>query len=307
MLLLADFADFILPVLLCVGSALFFLACDLVRKKLPLVILQPGRRVDTITPEDYDLIYEHLGLRVTPTIELAAYFIPATTTTPRANLIILHGVGSCKETYLPFAERLCAIGYNLFLADQRQHGKSGGRYLTYGYHEKHDVSKMLDWLDERTEQLRSGIYGNSMGAAVALQAMDHDARLVFGLIESTFTDLPTITHAYARRFAGFPLPHWLTDYVLRQAGRIAGFDPWTIRPIDAAGRITRPILFVHGGADGRIAVDHGRALFSASPARDKQLYIVPGGDHADLWDVADENYPKAWYGFLERMLREPLS
>lgn len=299
------FSDFWIPIVAGSLVPVFLKAYDYVRNTLPLVILRPGNKVGTLTPEDCGLAYEHVGLKVTPTIELDAYFIPATTDA-KANLIILHGVGSCKEVYLPFAERLCAMGYNIFMADQRQHGKSGGRYLTYGHHEKHDVGKMVDWLAERTGNLRTGIYGNSMGAAVALQAMAIDERIAFGLIESTFTDLPAVTHAYARRLAGFPLPRWLTDYVLRRAGRIADFDPWTIRPVDAAGRIDRPLQFIHGDADGRINVAHGNALYAASPAEDKHFYVVPGGDHADLWEAGDTGYPERWYGFLQRMLREPV-
>ena len=132
--------------------------------------------------------------------------------------------------------------------------------------------------------------------------MDLDPRLAFGLIESTFTDLPTITYAYARLTAGFTLPRWLTDFVLKNAGRIAGFDPWAIRPIDAAARIDRPLLFIHGTADGRIHVDHARQLHAAATSPDKTLYLVPGGDHANLWDVGDREYPERWFGFFERML-----
>lgn len=301
--LLFEFSPYLLlPVILGVGLAIFFQLYDYVRKQLPLAIIRPGNKVGDQTPEDFGLEYDHLGLRVSPTIELDAYFIPATVPA-RANLIVLHGVGSCKEAYLAQAEQLCALGYNLFLVDQRQHGKSGGRYLTYGFNEKHDVGKMVDWLAARTSGLKTGIYGNSMGAAVALQSMANDHRLAFGLIESTFTDLPSVTRAYSRLIVGFDLPRWLTDFVLRQAGKIADFDPWAIRPVEAVTRIDRPLQFIHGDADRRINVANAQALFAASTSTDKHLYIVPGGDHADLWDVGDQGYPRQWIGFLERMIK----
>lgn len=289
-----------LPVLAGIVITLFLQVYDFVAKKLPLTVVRPGNRVGTQTPEDFGLAYEHLGLKVSPTIELDAYFVPATAP-PRANLIILHGVGSCKETYLPNATDLCALGYNLFMVDQRQHGKSGGRYLTYGHREKHDVKRMVDWLVKRTAGLQTGVYGNSMGAAVALQSMAHDPRLAFGLIESTFTDLPSVTYAYARLNLGFQPPRWLSDFVLRRAGKLADFDPWSIRPIDAVAQIDRPLQFIHGGGDVRINVSNAHALFAAAKSMDKNLYVVPGGDHADLWEVGDEGYPKAWFGFLRRM------
>ncbi len=271
------------------------------RNIFPLFILRPGNRVGTETPADYGLTYEHFQLPVGTGVALDSFFIPATSTS-RANLIILHGVGSCKETYLFLTQRLCAMGYNLFLADQRAHGKSGGQYLTYGFNEKKDVKKMVDWLFAKTDGLRTGVYGNSMGAAVALQSLDYDHRLAFGLSESTFTDLPTVTRAYARRMGIEAIPDAVTNYLLRRAGAIAGFDPWEVRPIDVVKRLHQPLLFVHGDADVRINVSNGKQLYAACASEDKALYIVAGGDHADLWEVGDEGYPVAWFGFLERML-----
>lgn len=287
---------FLIPIffVLTMGSVHVF------RNILPLFLLRPGNRVGTETPADYGLAYEHFRLPVTSDITLDSFFIPATTT-PKANLIILHGVGSCKETYLFLTERLCAMGFNLFLPDQRVHGKSDGKYLTYGFNEKKDVAKMVDWLVDRTASLPTGIYGNSMGAAVALQSLDYDHRLAFGLTESTFTDLPTVTRAYARRMGFRGTPDAVIDFLLRRAGVLAGFDPWQIRPLDVVTRLHQPILFIHGDADVRINVSNGRQLYAACGSADKTLYIVPGGDHADLWEIGDKNYPEVWFGFLQRM------
>jgi len=222
------------------------------------------------------------------------------TTTPRANLIMLHGVGSCKEVYLGSAAELVKIGYNVMLWDQRAHGKSGGEFLTYGYHEKHDVSKAIDWLEAKSPGLPTGIYGNSMGGAIAIQSMAGNPGLRFGLIESTFTDLPTVANAYGRRMSGLPLPMWLSDYVLYRAGKIAGFEPFTVRPVEAAKKVTQPVMHIHGDADANINISHAHALFAAYASTDKTLYVVENGDHADLWEKGGEGYREVWFGFLRR-------
>ncbi|MEM6770705.1 MAG: alpha/beta fold hydrolase [Bacteroidota bacterium] len=285
--------------LLNLGALLGFLYHQ-VNFRLPLNILQPGRREGVATPADFGLAYDHFLLAVAPAVELDCFFVPATTA-PKANLIILHGVGSSKEAYLPQAEALCAMGYNLFMADQRAHGKSTKKHLSYGHYEKVDVRKMTDWLAEKTGDLRTGIYGNSMGGAVALQSLDHDHRLAFGLIESTFTDLPTVTRAYAKRMGLGWLPDAVMDFVLRRAGILADFDPWSIRPVSAARQLHQPVQFIHGDADQRIDPAHARQLFAACGSTDKDLYLVPGGDHTDLWEVGDPEYPKRFFGFLRRM------
>lgn len=272
-----------------------------VRNLLPLAILQPGNRKGTSTPADFGLRFEHLQLPVAEGIELDSFFVSATTT-PLANLIILHGVGSCKETYLPQAEALCAMGYNLFMADQRAHGKSGGKYLSYGFREKEDVSKMVDWVSQKTNNLPTGIYGNSMGGAVALQSLHHDHRLTFGLIESTFTDLPTVTRAYARRLSFAAVPDLILNIIIRRAGKLAQFDPWSIRPVEDVAKLHQPMYFIHGDADSRIDFQHAEKLYAACSSSDKHLYLVRGGDHADLWEVGDAEYSRRWHGFLKRMV-----
>lgn len=270
---------------------------------LPYAILQPQRRVVSTTPADYGLAYEHVRLPVEDTIELDAFYIP-TPGQARANLIMLHGIGSCKEVYLGIVPELSKMGYNVLLWDQRAHGKSGGRYTTYGAKEKLDVSKGVDWLAERAPNVPTGIYGNSMGGAVALQSLAHDRRLRFGLIESTFTNLPEITQAYGKRLSGLPLPRWLTNRVLRRGGEIAGFAPFEIRPVDAAVAITQPVQLIHGDADLNINVSHAHLLFAALGSADKDLHIVPGGDHADLWEVGGNSYKDVYFGFLRRMVSE---
>jgi fermentation-respiration switch protein FrsA (DUF1100 family) len=267
---------------------------------LPYTIIQPARRTNNATPADYKLPYEHFKFRVADEIDLDTFYVPATTT-PRANLIMLHGVGSCKEVYLDSVAELAQIGYNVMLWDQRAHGKSGGEYLTFGYYEKYDVSKAIDWLEARNPGLRTGIYGNSMGGAIAIQSLAGNPGLCFGLIESTFTDLPAVANAYGRRMSGLPLPHFLSDYVLSCAGKVANFEPFTVRPIKAAKKVTQPIMHIHGDADANINITHAHRLFDAYASEDKSLYIVKDGDHADLWEKGGDGYRDVWFGFLHRM------
>ncbi|MEM9928246.1 MAG: alpha/beta fold hydrolase, partial [Bacteroidota bacterium] len=215
---------------------------------LPFTLLQPGHKTGDRTPANFGLLYEKLDFTVADGIVLDSFYVPSTETA-KANLILLHGVGSCKEVYLPWVTELVSMGYNVMLWDQRAHGKSGGKYLTYGYYEKEDVRLAVDWLSARAPGLPTGIYGNSMGGAVALQSLAQDERLRFGLIESTFTDLAAVTHAYSRRLSGFPVPAWFSNYVLQQAGKIAKFKPFQVQPILAVAQVQQPILHIHGDAD----------------------------------------------------------
>ena len=268
---------------------------------LPYTILRPYRRRLEVTPADYGLAFEAVTLNGAGGVSLDAAFLPCPTP-GRATLIVLHGIGSCKEVYYPMLPDILKLGYHVLLWDQRAHGKSGGTFTTFGAFERLDVRAGVDWLATRVPGVPTGIYGNSMGGAVALQSLAGDRRLRFGLIESTFTDLPTITQAYGHRLSGWPLPKWSTDLVLRRAGKIAGFHPFTIRPVDAAVDITQPVQLIHGDADGNIHVGHVHLLFAALASTDKRLHVVAGGDHADLYSVGGKAYRRVFFGFLRDMI-----
>lgn len=85
-----------------------------------------------------------------------------------------------------------------FIFDSRAHGESQGKYCTYGFYEKKDISAIVDFIGPKYRNVNIGIWGNSLGAAVAIQAMEYDSRILFGIIESTFTDLSQIVFDYKK-------------------------------------------------------------------------------------------------------------
>ena len=55
------------------------------------------------------------------------------------------------------------------------------------------------------------------------------------------------------------------------------------RPVDAIKRIDRPILLLHGTADGTVPISHGRRL--AQAGQRAELIELQGGDHNTLRDT----------------------
>ncbi|MFT6411105.1 MAG: alpha/beta superfamily hydrolase, partial [Flavobacteriales bacterium] len=74
-----------------------------------------------------------------------------------------------KEFQLKYAEAFVDLGLNVVVFDLRAHGQSGGENCTYGYCEKHDVSSIIDWLTASGVEGQIGLYGTSLGGAIALQ------------------------------------------------------------------------------------------------------------------------------------------
>lgn len=222
---------------------------------------------------------------------------------PKAVVILLHGIGSSKEVYDDLSH-LLADQFNVasFAFDNRAQGKSQGQFVTFGYYEKEDIKKIVNLAQERYPNVPVGLWGHSLGGAVALQSLAVDQRLSFGIIESTFARLDETVFAYSKRLSGGLSTKWLADYALNRAGKVANFDPDQVQPAEAAKSITVPVLLAHGEVDIHIDKSKGEAIFANLAGDDNELIIVAGADHGSVHAVGGEDYFDRIRGFIERVV-----
>jgi len=169
-----------------------------------------------------------LTIEVAPKLHLKGYWIQSKTDTVRSIIIFAHGVGGCKESYIGIAKKLAHKGIESIVIDSRAHGQSEGQFCTYGFYEKEDISKIINFIQTKEPDIPIGIWGSSMGGAIGLLALAKDKRLKFGLIQSTFTDLHQIVFDYKKRILRGFGNQTMVNYVLKRAGQIANFNPTLI-------------------------------------------------------------------------------
>lgn len=237
-------------------------------------------------PAAYGLQATTLSVQTPDGLRLQALLTVSNTDTTKATVVILHGISACKEVNFQRARLLADQGFASLLLDLRAHGSSEGQYCTFGYHEKNDLKVVADTLSKRFPDRKIGIWGASLGGAVALQAMGADERFQFGIIESTFHEFDKVAMEYGADWFFGIRSWWLTQHVLQKSAQIAQFDPFSVRPVDAAARITKPVLFIHGDKDARIPMWFGEKNYEVCPAPEKRWFKVPGGGHNDLWRKA---------------------
>ena len=107
-------------------------------------------------------------------LKLSGIFVPRPDA--RGTLLLFHGYrSSAMIDFSVSAPFYWAQGFNLLLADERSHGASEGRYITFGVRERRDVKS---WVTAMTERLgpEEPLYlgGLSMGAATVLMASEYD-------------------------------------------------------------------------------------------------------------------------------------
>ncbi|MEX0602276.1 MAG: alpha/beta fold hydrolase [Bacteroidota bacterium] len=276
----------------------------------PLILLQPTRRkkewyarsTTFLEPRGGGLPQEDLFIPTHDGLRLHAWLVRR----PRkakGTVLYLHGVGDCKIGGLPITKLLYDHGYHVFLFDSRQHGESEGKYCTYGFYEKHDVATVLTYLRSR-KGLRTGkigVFGTSMGAAVAIQTAAMDSRIAAVVAEASFTDLRTIVVDYQKSIIKLPW-HFLRNLALSRSQQIGRFRAREVSPVNDVRLLRTPVLFIHGMVDSSIKYEYSKTLYHYAN-EPKELLLIPGANHTDTWEVGGRLYEDTLLSFFDRHLR----
>jgi uncharacterized protein len=269
---------------------------------MPYMPISPWKQTSHLTPAGFGLRADSLALAVQKGLILRGYMIYANTPKPKATVILLHGIGGFKEGNLYFSKILADNGYNSVIYDQRGHGTSDGKYCTFGFYEKNDVSKFIDVIKNLFPHLPVGIHGASMGGAVALQALAFDKRLQFGIVESTFNSLEEVVIEYGRGYFKFR-SRWLAQRVLSKSAEIAHYKPFDIKPVESCKAIEQPILLVHGDSDEKIPMAFNKQNFEALKSEDKEFYIIKGAGHDNVGEIGGQVYLNKILAFIGRQVK----
>jgi uncharacterized protein len=254
--------------------------------------VRPPRLAVAITPGDYHLVVEPVTIRTDDGLRLAAWFLPR----PGAPaVILLHGYPAEKGDLLPLAAAL-APRFATLLVDQRYFGASEGRATTLGFRERADLKRMVDFLAERGAPA-VGVFGFSLGGAVALLTAAEDARIGAVVAYAPFADLQTLGH----ELYGWM---WLGRYPFVQALRLwsrllLGADITRPSPAEAAARLAVPVLLVHSRQDEQIPFGHAERLRAALAANPRaEFHFLDRGRHGELGDGFEARLAR----FFERAL-----
>lgn len=260
---------------------------------------QPSRQAILGNPADYGLDHENVTLQTADGLALAGWYVPSRN---RAALVLIHGIGTNRADLLPLGRDLAQLGFGLLLFDLRAHGESEGSASTLGLRETLDVRSAVDYLHSRADVRpdRIGVYGNSLGAAVAIMAAAELGDLRSVVADSGFASVEWVVSNQFNSLVR--LPGWTAPLVLAFGRWQAGVDPGQVSPVERIHRISpRPILLVHGDRDATFAIQNAY-LLSEAAGDPKELWIVPGVRHSGAYAVDPERYVERVGGFFQRSL-----
>jgi alpha-beta hydrolase superfamily lysophospholipase len=200
------------------------------------------------------------------------------------NILFFHGNGEIASDYEPIGSIYNQIGLNLFVADYRGYGSSGGKpTLSDMIKDAHPIFEGFQRV------LKDGgfsgnlfIMGRSLGSASAIELASHYQSQLNGLvIESGFANVFNLF-----KYLGFPL---------ESIGVDVPKTPYSLKLLE---KISLPTLIIHGEYDQIVPVEEGKALYETIAAKDKHLIIIPGADHNTIMSGGMQQYLQVLHDFI---------
>ncbi len=222
---------------------------------------------------------------------------------PKGTIILAHGYRSCKLIEFSMVlEFYHNYGLNILLPDQRSHGKSEGKIITFGVKESDDITRWIDWHNTNYGEIPVILSGLSMGASTVLFLADADLpKNVKGIIaDCGFTSPWEIISCVFKSITHLPpLPSlWVAEWCARVFGRFSLRQKDT-RRILSHSRL--PVLMVHGTEDSFVPCEMTRQGYAACTG-EKQVLLVEGADHGLSFLVDGDRYKETVLAFLDKNL-----
>lgn len=190
-------------------------------------------------------------------------------------------------------------GHNSLLIDQRAHGMSRGKTISFGINERKDCLSWVRYAVERfgedTEIVLSGV---SMGAATVLMASDLGLpKNVKAIVADCGYSSPKAIINKVMRDSG--LPDKLMYPFVRLGAMVFGkFNLTESSAVSAVSESDVPILIIHGGADDFVPCYMAEEIYKACRS-EKKLLIVPGAGHGMSYLVDKDLYEKTVKDFIK--------
>ncbi|WP_208560730.1 alpha/beta hydrolase [Marinilactibacillus kalidii] len=231
-------------------------------------------------------------------LSISGIYIPAAKPSKKVALIA-HGYSGSSKDMAPFAKLFHDLDFNILVSDARGHGDSEGNYIGFGWHERNDYLRWIDQMIERHgEEAEIVLFGISMGGATVLNVSGEQLPpQVKAIVEDCgFSSVEEeITHQLKDMYK---LPKFPLVQVTSLVTKIrAGYWFEEASSLEQVKKNQTPTLFIHGDADHFVPTWMVHELYEAN-ASAKELYVVPGAEHAYAYVTDKETYRHRVSGFL---------
>lgn len=196
------------------------------------------------------------------------------------------------------------LNYNILLVDQRVHGLSEGKTITFGINERHDVLSWVDYVRKRfSGEQKIILAGLSMGAATVLMTanMQLPANVKGILADCPYSSPKAILKSVIK---SMHYPVGIVYFLAKLGAKwIGGFDVEETSAVEAIADSDIPILIIHGDDDRFVPCNMSRECQRAGKDH-VELVVIDGAAHGLSHCVDAKKYEEAVRRFLLRTVGE---
>lgn len=190
------------------------------------------------------------------------------------------------------------MGYNALVVDQRAHGGSDGKTITFGIKERRDCLEWIKFVNQRfgneTPIILSGL---SMGAATVLMASELDLpENVVGIMADSPYSSPAAIIEKVCRDIHYPVT-LCRPFIYLGAMIYGGMKLDECSAKVAVSHAKVPILLLHGEADHFVPCGMSREI-AACCASPVELHTFPEAGHGLCYMIDPRRYERVVYEFL---------
>lgn len=187
-------------------------------------------------------------------------------------------------------------GFNTLLIDERAHGESGGKTITFGIKERYDCLAWIEYAEKRFgDKVPIYLAGVSMGAATVLMASEFDLPAnVRGIIaDCPYSSPPEII----KKVCSQKISPAIVYPSIKLGAKLFGkFNLEEASATEAVKKAKVPILLLHGEDDRFVPCDMSKKI---AESNDKiTLVTFPGAGHGISYIIDPERYENAIREFV---------
>lgn len=214
--------------------------------------------------------------------------------------IVVHGYGARAMDMEQYINLFCNLGYSVLAVDNRGHGKSDGRYISFAKYDGQDVLSWTNFLAEKFEDCNIVVFGLSMGGATVcmFSGLKKPSNVKAIISDCGFSNGYQIFKLVSYKLI-IPAFGFSTEFFDKYIKKRVGF---ALSEIDATKQVEKcdvPILFLHGSKDGFVPQAMQLDLYNSAPENLRQMHVFDGAIHAGSLPKYTHEYTKVVTEFLE--------
>jgi fermentation-respiration switch protein FrsA (DUF1100 family) len=298
-------AVIIVLVLVLIAASFYLYKLSILRSKKDFLKVDPNL-IKTSHPWETSTDWLHaqpmetIQIQSDDGLQLTGYYVPAMSDSNKV-VVLAHGYSGQGRDMSNFAKLYQGLGYHVLMPDDRGHGQSEGHYIGFGWHDRKDYLKWIDYLITRQgDEAQIILHGISMGGATVLMASGEPLPeqvkcIVSDCAYTSVKDILTYQLKTMYKLPAFPLIP-LTSLVCRMK---AGYFFGEASALSQVSRSKLPILFIHGDEDKFVPYDMVHQLYEAA-GNEKELLCVPNAQHGNAYFADKEGYGSTLTSFVGR-------